>query len=139
MICPRDGSETVIEEHGDAKVDTCPQCGGMFLHRGELNKVAEPIPGDLEFSTLDLDTFDHPDDRPPIPCPNCDNPQMDKVEFNIESGLILDYCGRCGGFWLDGDELDRINQEVRELNETAREIHDPAWLWVARLLSGITS
>lgn len=138
MICPRDGSRTVLEEHGDEKVNTCPRCGGMFLHRGELNKVAEPIPGDLEYSTLDLDSFEHPDDRPPIACPNCRHPRMDKVEFNIESGVILDYCPSCSGFWVDAGELDRINSTVRELNETAREIHDPPWLWVARLLSGIT-
>jgi Zn-finger nucleic acid-binding protein len=138
MICPRDGSQTEPQRHGEATVDTCPQCAGMFLDSGELNKVADPIPGDLEYSTLDQDSFDHPDQRPLIPCPNCGHEPMSKVEFNIESGLILDYCTSCRGFWLDGDELERINATVRELNETAREVHDPPWLWITRLLSGIT-
>jgi Zn-finger nucleic acid-binding protein len=118
---------------GPVEAQACPRCDGLFLEQGQLNQVTEPIPGDLEFSTVDLDTFQHEDTYPPATCPHC-RLAMDKVEFNIDSNLILDYCRHCQGFWLDGAELDAINQEVRRLNTTAAEIHDPPWLWLVKAL-----
>ncbi len=50
---------------------------------------------------------------------------MQKVEFNIETNIILDHCLECHGFWLDAGELVRINEEIRELNSAAREVPDP--------------
>jgi Zn-finger nucleic acid-binding protein len=119
MDCPRD--HTTLETmalHG-APVEKCPVCAGMFVRHGLLNRIAESTVGDLEFSTVDGDTFQHEDDRGETACPN-DSSLMRKVDFNVDTSIILDYCGRCEGFWLDGDELDRINEEVKRLNA----IHD---------------
>lgn len=96
----------------------------MFLERGELNRVTEPTNGDIEFSTVDLDTFQHEDGYGPINCPK-DGREMAKVEFNIYTNLILDYCRECHGFWVDAKELARINEEVRDLNAAAKEVSDP--------------
>jgi Zn-finger nucleic acid-binding protein len=96
----------------------------MFLDHGQLNEVADRTPGDLEFSTVDLDTFQHEDDHGPIACPR-DGTTMSKVDFNIDTNIILDYCKSCHGFWLDAKELDRINEEVQRLNEAGEEIPDP--------------
>ncbi len=135
MNCPRDGQALRETSRGDVTVPVCPGCGGMFLHQGELNKMAAATAGDLEFSTVDLDTFQHDDAYGPIPCPDCGAGEMAKVEFVIHTNLILDYCGSCGGFWLDGTELDRINDEVRRLNEAAAEdSHEPPMLWFARFI-----
>lgn len=96
----------------------------MFLDRGELNKLADPTAGDLEFSTLADDPRHHPDEWGRAQCPR-DGSAMEKVEFVIETNIILDHCTRCGGFWLDGLELVRINQEVARLNEADRQVPDP--------------
>jgi hypothetical protein len=96
----------------------------MFLEHGQLNKVAGPTPGDLEFSTVDLDSAQHSDDHGPIHCPR-DNAPMAKVDFNVDTSIILDYCPMCHGFWLDGGELARINKEVKELNEAGKDVADP--------------
>lgn len=113
---------------------TCERCGGLFLHRGELNKIAEPTAGDLEFSTVHDDPLRHEDAWGPTACPDCRDQTMKKVDFNIYTDIILDYCEGCGGFWLDGRELDRINEEVRALNESSREPGDPPMLWFARFI-----
>jgi len=105
----------------------------MFLDRGHLNRVAEPTAGDLEFSTLEAETFQHDDAYGPTACPRCGR-GADKVEFNIHTGIILDHCPTCGGFWLDGPELDRINAEVRLLNAAASDGHEPPMLWFARFI-----
>gem|GEM_PF-4484357 len=69
MNCPRDGEVLEVKSAGETPVPTCPRCGGLFLEHGQLNKLAEPTPGDLEFSTVDLDTFQHDDEYGPITCP----------------------------------------------------------------------
>ncbi len=125
MKCPRDQQETETRAVQEAEVEMCPQCGGMYLDRGELNKVAGETTGDLEFSTIDQDAFEHPDDSGPIHCPRDPDVQMKKVEFVIETNIILDFCERCLGFWIDGRELVRINGEVEKLNEAAQEVADP--------------
>lgn len=136
MRCPRDTTELSKSEDGD--VYSCTTCGGMFFTRGELDRLAEPHEGDLEFSTVDLDDFTHPDIYPAGDCPACGE-RMEKVEFNIYTGIILDYCPSCGGFWLDAGELDRINGEVRELNEADEDVPDPPMLWFAKALWTIVS
>ena len=50
---------------------------------------------------------------------------MGKVDFNIDTTIILDYCKKCLGFWMDGKELARINEEVKRLNEADAEVSDP--------------
>jgi Zn-finger nucleic acid-binding protein len=103
----------------------------LFLDEGQLNRVAEPTDGDLEFSTVDLDSFDHPDAYGRADCPRCRGAVMMKVEFVIFTNIILDYCGRCRGFWLDGKELERINGEVRTLNAASRGAPVPPMIWFA--------
>jgi len=106
----------------------------MFLHRGELNKIAEPTQGDLEFSTLHGESFRHEDAFGPIPCPDCGAGPMDKVEFIIHTGVVLDHCPACGGFWLDGREYARINEEVRALADEAEPGPDAKMAWFARFI-----
>src|SRR5258706_2920576 len=124
MNCPRDASPLESKQINESSVQACPQCGGMFLEHGQLNKVADPTPGDLEYSTVDLDSLEDADQYGPIKCPRDGAPMM-KVDFNIDTTIILDCCESCRGFWLDGDELARINEEVKQLNEAGAEVPDP--------------
>jgi Zn-finger nucleic acid-binding protein len=124
LNCPRDAAELEVKSFGSTPVRTCPTCGGMFLAHGQLNEVAGETRGDLEFCTVDLDSFQHEDAYGPITCPN-DGAAMGKVDFNIDTTIILDYCKKCLGFWMDGKELTRINEEVKRLNEADAEVSDP--------------
>ena len=122
---------TATDQQG---VRACGSCGGLFIGKGELDRLADPHDGDLELSTLDRDSFSHDDTTPVIRCPACDATDMKKVEFNIYSGLILDYCPSCGGFWLNKGELGRINQEIEQLNAADREVKDPPFLALVKSL-----
>jgi Zn-finger nucleic acid-binding protein len=123
MNCPRDDTPLEMKTVNQTPVQTCSKCGGMFLEHGQLNRIADPTPGDLEFSTVDLDSLQHDDEYGPIDCPR-GHSRMAKVDFNVDSKIILDYCATCGGFWVDGNELARINEEVKQLNEAGREVPD---------------
>jgi Zn-finger nucleic acid-binding protein len=41
MLCPRcDGSLTVTQRNG-VEIDMCPKCRGVWLDRGELDKIVD--------------------------------------------------------------------------------------------------
>jgi len=48
MQCPVDGSTLVMADRQGVEIDYCPQCRGVWLDRGELDKIIErsvPVAG----------------------------------------------------------------------------------------------
>jgi len=41
MSCPVDGSALVMSERSGIEIDYCPTCRGVWLDRGELDKIIE--------------------------------------------------------------------------------------------------
>ncbi|CAN7756127.1 zf-TFIIB domain-containing protein [Mesorhizobium sp. LjNodule214] len=41
MKCPIDGSELVKSERQGIEIDYCPRCRGVWLDRGELDKIVK--------------------------------------------------------------------------------------------------
>jgi Zn-finger nucleic acid-binding protein len=41
MQCPVDGETRVIAERSGVEIDYCPKCRGVWLDRGELDKIIE--------------------------------------------------------------------------------------------------
>ncbi|MEQ9695085.1 zf-TFIIB domain-containing protein [Shimia sp. SDUM112013] len=41
MKCPIDGTPLVITDRSGVEIDYCPQCRGVWLDRGELDKIIE--------------------------------------------------------------------------------------------------
>lgn len=41
MKCPVDNTELVMSERQGVEIDYCPQCRGVWLDRGELDKIVE--------------------------------------------------------------------------------------------------
>lgn len=41
MKCPLDGTILVVSERSGVEIDYCPQCRGVWLDRGELDKIIE--------------------------------------------------------------------------------------------------
>ncbi len=39
MKCPKCGADLKEQEHGQVKVDMCPDCGGVWLDAGEMDMV----------------------------------------------------------------------------------------------------
>lgn len=48
MQCPIDGTDLVITDRSGVEIDYCPKCRGVWLDRGELDKIidrsASPAP-----------------------------------------------------------------------------------------------
>jgi Zn-finger nucleic acid-binding protein len=43
MQCPIDGSELVMTERSGVEIDYCPKCRGVWLDRGELDKIIDRV------------------------------------------------------------------------------------------------
>jgi Zn-finger nucleic acid-binding protein len=41
MQCPIDGTQLVMTERSGVEIDYCPQCRGVWLDRGELDKIID--------------------------------------------------------------------------------------------------
>ncbi len=41
MQCPIDGAQLVMADRSGVEIDYCPQCWGVWLDRGELDKIIE--------------------------------------------------------------------------------------------------
>lgn len=45
MQCPNDQTTLVMSERSGIEIDYCPECRGVWLDRGELDKIVERAPG----------------------------------------------------------------------------------------------
>ena len=54
MNCPTDGETLLMSERKGVEIDYCPRCRGVWLDRGELDKLLQ---------VADRDDDDRPDDR----------------------------------------------------------------------------
>ena len=46
MKCPIDGATLTMSERSGVEIDYCPDCRGVWLDRGELDKILERVAGD---------------------------------------------------------------------------------------------
>ena len=54
MNCPVDNTPLVMSERQGIEIDYCPQCRGVWLDRGELDKI-------IERSASELSDYPEPD------------------------------------------------------------------------------
>lgn len=95
-------------------VEFCEGCNGIWLDKGELNKVTHPIDGDIEFCSHE---YSGEKSVSELSCPKCIDKKLKKANFIEFSDIAIDYCDGCNGIWLDKGELDAINSEIDALKE----------------------
>jgi uncharacterized protein len=115
ILCPRDHTALVCQSYESiVQIDCCPQCSGVWLDKGELEKIEDSSTNDYP---QNLKIKDDPGEegyemaeqeaRPEITCPKC-RKSMEKSEYGYCSGVIINTCPHCGGRWLDKGELKSI-------------------------------
>jgi Zn-finger nucleic acid-binding protein len=66
MKCPVDGATLAMGERHGVEIDYCPECRGIWLDRGELDRIIERANGDGLLSSVRADVegrHDHDDDQ----------------------------------------------------------------------------
>jgi Zn-finger nucleic acid-binding protein len=91
-----------------ASYDVCESCGGLWLDRGQLDKVAYQVEGDIEYCSTEEAAV--PDSSKL--CPRCPGEHLRRVKFLGNDSIILERCENCHGFWLDGGQIDQIDKEL---------------------------
>lgn len=63
MQCPIDQTELVMSERQGIEIDYCPKCRGVWLDRGELDKIIERANSPKSDVRLAHDSFSQPDNN----------------------------------------------------------------------------
>ncbi|TKR27504.1 hypothetical protein FA014_00375 [Cellulomonas hominis] len=67
MRCPTDGAELVMAERQGVEIDYCPSCRGIWLDRGELDKILDRAAGTPAPAAADAGPAAAPGGYPPPP------------------------------------------------------------------------
>ena len=118
------------EEVEGVHVHACKVCGGIWLNKGELNALAHPAEGDLEYCSADHIEEDRVTDRL---CPTCPETRLIRVNFIAYSEIVMDFCRKCEGIWLDRGELDAITAEVQGLDKVPESWDHKIMMFLAKL------
>lgn len=110
--------------------DMCKNCGSLWLDKGELDKTAFQVEGSIEYCSQIPEAS-----KPVRKCPRCDNSNLYAVRFLNETDIILHHCRNCGGFWLDGGELNLMDEELAKImpvsgtgfSDFVNNVHVPYW------------
>lgn len=133
--CPRCKKPLDVHIAGEEEYDLCPECGGMWLDRGEFHLVT------TEYDVYRKENLGEEYRRAPvrdpveyIPCVRC-HKLMNRKNFGRISGVIIDECGN-HGVWLDAGELEKIRHFIadgglersqdKEIEQTRTELRDLA-------------
>jgi Zn-finger nucleic acid-binding protein len=110
MKCPR--CKSALEnidlgeyggEYAAVVIDSCPECGGVWYDKGELDARDESVWTDVE--AFDFETR-LSGGRHAL-CPRCEVSLIPVSPRNARD-IVVDRCPDCFGFWLDAGELESI-------------------------------
>ena len=131
MRCPNCQSTLRGKQYEGVSVESCGSCGGEWLDGQELGNVvriretrfSEPERRAIVESTT-ITGVSLPDVDRNLTCPKCGG-STDPTNYGGDTGIIIDRCTSCHGFWLDGQELEKIQMLVEgwddQLPEDLRE------------------
>ena len=122
----------VITKKAELSYDICETCGSLWLDAGELDKMAFKVAGSIEFCSEEEDKTP---EKQVKNCPRCEEFPLSRVRFLGEADIILHHCKNCGGFWLDGGELNLIDNELAKImpvsgkgfSDFVNNVHIPYW------------
>ncbi|HZE12514.1 MAG TPA: zf-TFIIB domain-containing protein, partial [Chthoniobacterales bacterium] len=114
--CPVDGATLDLYSIFSMELEGCPKCHGMWLAKDELRKLKnKTLEGRLHWLNDEIDEIEKTAAvRTDRACPK-DATKLLSVVFG-ESSMIIDWCSKCHGIWLDRGEFDSI---IEYLNSEA--------------------
>ena len=66
MLCPTDKSALVMSDRQGIEIDYCPTCRGIWVDRGELDKILERSASDMAPSPPARTSAAQPEPYPPL-------------------------------------------------------------------------
>jgi len=115
MNCPACANELTAQNVNGISLNICADgCGGIWFDWPELSKFDEQQnPGPALLSThRNEDQIINQSRR--FSCPHCSDIVMARHFISVIEDVLVDECPCCGGFWLNGDELDEIRHQSED-------------------------
>lgn len=118
MQCPSCDQTLRTMTYEGIRIETCDGCGGEWLDSEELKHIVQArearfspeerqaIAQATGIKGVKLERVDRD-----LRCPKCGG-TTDAVNYGGDTGIIIDRCTSCGGFWLDAKEMEKIQQVV---------------------------
>lgn len=100
MKCPRCASPMIILELENVEIDYCPECGGIWLDAGELERLM----GDNAEEVVKSFVLEKRSKEKAVRCPAC-HKKMKKI---VCRNTHLDKCPSGHGIWFDEGELAEV-------------------------------
>ena len=106
LTCPRCARDMNVHEvrplnaPAAVEIDHCPQCAGMWFDKGEAAVVC-PTVAYLDRRHIEIITTGKKGGGI-VKCPRCGSVPYAFAILDLE----VDYCGSCGGVWLEQHEYD---------------------------------
>ncbi len=123
--CPVDGTTLNLYSILSVEFEACPQCGGMWLAKDELRKLKnKALEGQLHWLNDEIDNIEKTAASPSgRACPKADDGKLLSVVFG-KSSIVIDWCPKCHGIWLDRAEFDSIIEylDTEVANATRKDV-----------------
>lgn len=112
MDCPHCKHSLAAKTYENVNLDHCAGCGGFWLDAGEMGPILSAR--DMQFSSeLMTNTLKNAHASIPLvemtdglKCPKC-AAMMHALNYNYNSGVIINACSVGHGLWFDKEELER--------------------------------
>ncbi|GAH31572.1 unnamed protein product, partial [marine sediment metagenome] len=116
--CPGCKSTLRTIQYEGITIETCEKCGGNWLDADELGKIVRireekfdeeerrAIAESTTITGVHLEDVDRD-----LACPKCGG-TTDAINYGGDTGIILDRCTGCGGFWLDAGEIEKVQMVI---------------------------
>jgi Zn-finger nucleic acid-binding protein len=111
-----------IESYEGVEIDRCPACDGIWLDWKEIGRIVERE--EKEFTEKEREEafrergVDYSAGKT-LYCPHCGE-GLQKFNYAINTGVILDRCPQRHGIWLDKGELAKIQIIMEEYDDTLK-------------------
>ncbi len=115
-------NETMLTiNYEGTEIDRCPKCKGTWLDKGEITRIIDTreniFSWEDKFITIQNAGVD--ESKETYHCPICSK-SLERFEYSVNSGVIIDRCPDHHGLWLDGQELERIQITMEEYESDVR-------------------
>lgn len=131
MVCPkcRQPSLNDLNTGEGVSVDFCSRCKGVWFEKGELARMVE-----LSKDVPDLDASLKASRPTNLSCPKCKE-MLKEFRYSKLKSLLVDYCTKCEGLWLDAGELSTVEglatvleSPGSRLGRALKQLHDEGYI-----------
>jgi Zn-finger nucleic acid-binding protein len=131
LTCPKCLAKTLhtFNTSEGVTVDLCDKCRGMWMDKGETARAAE-----LENDFPDYRAVAGSAVLTNFICPCCGS-KLHNMKYATQSDLMIEYCRKCGGMFLDAGEMSKIetisaNSESagKKLVRCLKQMHDEGYV-----------